>query len=194
MTQLYELCDSTLWNLWLNFINLWLITFVLRLKENRLYLCSKVPHESKSTTLNLFPRSFCSSSSLYLMCVRMCVCVSLSLSLSFSLSLYVHTCVVCVCLINNINMLSHAYIRTNTHNHSHSHSYICRRSQRDKVDIYTHIHITAATATLIFVDGARETVSDRNRREQLSIYGYGVATMSRMLKNTGLFAEYRSLL
>jgi len=24
--------------------------------------------------------------------------------------------------------------------------------------------------------------------------GYGVATMSRMLKNTGLFAEYRSLL
>jgi len=26
------------------------------------------------------------------------------------------------------------------------------------------------------------------------VYTYGVATMSRMLKNTGLFAEYRSLL
>jgi len=30
------------------------------------------------------------------------------------------------------------------------------------------------------------------KRERLK--GYGVATMSRMLKNTGLFAEYRSLL
>jgi len=122
-----------------------------------------------------------------------CVCVSLSLSLFLSLSLCAYVCGLCVSY-KNINMLSHAYIRTYTHNHSHSHSYIGRRSQRDKVDIYTHIHITAATATLIFVDGARETVSDRNRREQLSIYGYGVATMSRMLKNTGLFAEYRSLL
>ena len=51
------------------------------------------------------------------------------------------------------------------------------------VHIYTHTHTNTETQT-----------SDYESRSKYTRSVYGVATMSRMLKNTGLFAEYRSLL
>ena len=115
--------------------------------------------------------------------------MQISMYMYLYIYIYIHIRMYTYTYIYIYTYIPHTYIYINTYEYMYIYTYI-------HIYIYTHTYRILRSICL-WKRSAR--LCRRIRSKSCFVHcfmfcTYGVATMSRILKNTGLFAEYRSLL